>query len=1351
MTPPGPLTPPSLDAMLLSQKLLDVVPVADVPGSPNSAGDPDVNLTSGTSVPESPVESLSLLWCVGRLLPTLWAHLPFLSSEPAHSGGQRPQPSRHTWQSLNQFNSSLVFLCMVFVLSCQARPSSALPVGGIVNVDGASGDDTRCLPAPQGPPCKTIARGLQIAPLQATVVVGAGTYRGPGNCNLTVARPVTLVSAAGRDKTVVDCEHQSRCLVVLVNATVEGFTFRAGFAAPIANCTDVGDASGDASGPSTGAGDSVHAHTWPNSRLRRSNARWKPSGSFVRFPGPDSAKRPKTNTETTIVVGRSGFPTSTKHSGSPRPSRTDFNLQAVNGSTGFLALLTLGPEGVTHLGFQDAGEAQLDSALLDLAVGEFAALKAAVGRCASLVEERMRQPETPLARTSSSAPGWLDRDVDVNVTGAPAVPKPATASQLVSGALLTHKPSQARDGAVGMQKTLPRHWKRDGRLVLAGPHRGHRRHLCAASSPPQLFNVSEVSARAGGCVLVAGQALAVEIRDVTIMNGVAPWGGGLAAINVTRLVLANASITGNSGEWGGGLLTVGGTVWLDSSLVSNNSVTNRGPVVTWPTNAAFGGGVALFGVTVAMTNSSILGNRGTACGGCNASSCPKAMGGGLSAHSGHISLSSSDVSSNFLTCTGQVCVSEGGGIFSRSGGNLSVSSSYVTNNSLTCSGNLCQSYGGGISSYSGTVSVSSSHVTSNYLTSEYRSYGGGVYSSAGIVSVSSSHVTSNYLTSSEDNSYGGGICTTGGNLSVSFSHVTSNYLIGFSAYGGGLYAYESIVSVLSSDLTNNSVSAHTLSQGGGIWSCCGVVLGLEDVWLEGNHLVGANVEGGGLWIANSSAQTLFGSSSVVAKNTFVRYNNIQAQSKGSGGGFYAVGFSDQLHVSVHFFGCEVSGNVVGAVAPGGRASGGAGEIVDTALIMQHCHVASNHATSVDDSQALGGGLAILGDKGAARVSDCSFTRNTGGDGGGLYIGASFHAARTFIGHNNASGQGGGVFLSQNASFVFSGNTSHNCADHLGGTLFSAQESSGRASLRMQGHALVEDGWAVVLPTLPNSSLMLEQFSPECLPGSMINVTMQQASRLTANVSIDKGNFPTYLSVKPIFSIVTVAAVQCSPCQNGSYNLKGESHFPTGTDVAPSGAAPASFVCHPCPYGGDCSRGGAGIVAQGGFWGRRNAQDGSVTFGPCPVGYCCAGSCKQFDQCAGHRTGRLCGACKQGTGEAWFSTQCKPTSQCMGTDASLRWFIPVLLVVLAAYTGYFLHSSTEPRASSGLIQIGIFFYQVVGYLHSDVEWEQSRAATLSFIQSSFLGGAFGGGSKSPGVCLVPGMSAVATATFPRHGA
>lgn len=182
---------------------------------------------------------------------------------------------------------------------------------------------------------------------------------------------------------------------------------------------------------------------------------------------------------------------------------------------------------------------------------------------------------------------------------------------------------------------------------------------------------------------------------------------------------------------------------------------------------------------------------------------------------------------------------------------------------------------------------------------------------------------------------------------------------------------------------------------------------------------------------------------------------------------------------------------------------------------------------------------------------------------------------------------------------------------------------------------------------------------------------------------------------------------CKRCPSGFYS----------TSVEPVGQ-----TCRPCPYGGNCT---SNIAAKPTFWGFPSLSDiGTVSFQQCPVDYCCPYeniSCPYENDrylssgCSGNRIGFLCGHCKPGFAETFFSARCRASEDCRD-----YWFWPVALFYSLAFALFLLWKNpiicsmkkllprrlslqgTDPCSDAasdggGYVKVIFYFYQVASLL------------------------------------------------------
>ena len=129
---------------------------------------------------------------------------------------------------------------------------------------------------------------------------------------------------------------------------------------------------------------------------------------------------------------------------------------------------------------------------------------------------------------------------------------------------------------------------------------------------------------------------------------------------------------------------------------------------------------------------------------------------------------------------------------------------------------------------------------------------------------------------------------------------------------------------------------------------------------------------------------------------------------------------------------------------------------------------------------------------------------------------------------------------------------------------------------------------------------------------------------------------------------------CNPCNIGNYTqlnsflrLKKDPQLANSSLKLSSQITKvekADFECIQCPIGGNCEN---GIKSSGNFYGYPGKdKSGSVIFMACPKSYCCTKSeCIRINSCRKYRNGTLCGSCKIGYQENFFSDECVKIEKC----------------------------------------------------------------------------------------------------------
>jgi hypothetical protein len=356
-------------------------------------------------------------------------------------------------------------------------------------------------------------------------------------------------------------------------------------------------------------------------------------------------------------------------------------------------------------------------------------------------------------------------------------------------------------------------------------------------------------------VFIIDNGADVSIAGLTIEDGNAVNGGGIANIHGT-LTVSNSIVSGNSAsEFGGGVYNSGGA----SMTVSNSTVQNNSASVSNPSSEfGGGGGICNFGALTVL-GSTVSGNT-------TSGNTPDGdYGGGGIANVNDLTVINSKITNNTVNNFGI-----GSGLFNVGGGAMTLSNA-------TLSGNLSRNGAGygpgsGLFALGGTVTVNASTISDNSS--------GGLGNESGTMTVNDSSILRNSGT-------GIGV-SYGGKLTVSNSDIEDNT----DTYGG---AGIDIIAASTVKLRNSTISCNiaSSSDGGGISNGTGCKVTVSSCSTYGNMAS----YGGGIYNAGG---TLTLSNSTTSDNT-CDYN---------GGGFWNSGV---MNVS----NCTIAGNVAGASFLGG--------------------------------------------------------------------------------------------------------------------------------------------------------------------------------------------------------------------------------------------------------------------------------------------------------------------------------------------------------------------------------------------------------------------------------------------------
>ncbi len=264
----------------------------------------------------------------------------------------------------------------------------------------------------------------------------------------------------------------------------------------------------------------------------------------------------------------------------------------------------------------------------------------------------------------------------------------------------------------------------------------------------------------------------------------------------------------------------------------------------------------------------------------------------------------------------------------------------------------------------------------------------------------------------------GGVGTYGGGLRVDNSDLTlRNCLIhqnqahdGSYGYGGGIYAFESTIHLVATNVSSNSAG-----RGGGIY-LEGCIASIDSSTISNNNLVEGGVDspdGGGIYIVNSTSVTLSGN--LITGNAADASTVPEAR----GGGIYV-----ENTPGLSMNGDVVSYNTTGALATDGY--GGGIHAVGSSLTLSTVDISRNTARTE------GGG--VYTDTGSSvSLSKSRVMWNAAGIGGGLYLSGPESSVEhnLFVGNDSTA-----CYLTAGSTGSFVGNTlDRNVGLSAGGAFF----------------------------------------------------------------------------------------------------------------------------------------------------------------------------------------------------------------------------------------------------------------------------------------------------------------------------
>lgn len=285
-----------------------------------------------------------------------------------------------------------------------------------------------------------------------------------------------------------------------------------------------------------------------------------------------------------------------------------------------------------------------------------------------------------------------------------------------------------------------------------------------------------------------------------------------AIVNMSGMTLTNADAGGGS-DGGAINQNSGSTLNLNSMVITGNL-------------AARGGGIYTIGATLNVANSTISDNDAV-----------EAQGGGIFSSESTVRITDSIISGNTARYP-QPSQGGGGGIFSGtpSGGSLTITGSTISNNcaGTRIAGNVCTA-----GSRGGGVSATSANISNTVISGNVATAGAGIQHTNGLT-LTNSTVSGNTATGSGGGTFGGGFPS----LTVIGSTFSANSA---TVNGGGIY----LNAVDVSSIRNSTFSANTAATGGNLWIFTAGVSSVTSSTFSGGTVHNESLGGFQLPVSNS--------------------------------------------------------------------------------------------------------------------------------------------------------------------------------------------------------------------------------------------------------------------------------------------------------------------------------------------------------------------------------------------------------------------------------------------------------------------------------------------------------------------
>ena len=325
-----------------------------------------------------------------------------------------------------------------------------------------------------------------------------------------------------------------------------------------------------------------------------------------------------------------------------------------------------------------------------------------------------------------------------------------------------------------------------------------------------------------------------------------------------------------------------------------------------------------------------------------------------------------------------------------------------------------------------------------------------------------------------------------------------------------------------------------------------------------------------------------------------------------------------------------------------------------------------------------------------KITQCTFKGNIGNRGGAV----SFHLCTIHIkrshfednkvkvstscSYKDQGGSGGAIFVSgvggRMRMTIFGSTFINNMADCFGSAVYLGHFTRLTVIFTRISSILSKRNSTGSLWYSSSSRLKFNEVSFEAKERTMADGVLFYARSNKFEIGERKPYFKCPKGSTPNISIThekkpkgIIKKVSCQYCPKHSYTLRPS--YAIGLNETKSKQAQQQQrqlqQCHQCVFGAVCKR---GIKSKPNFWGYVNK--GKAFMLVCPPGYCCQtkDKCVALQSCNGMRTGRLCGKCKNGYFQSFFTSECLHEKFC---KTGKFWALAVCFCVLFTILFIFL--------------------------------------------------------------------------------